>query len=83
MPQNYWGMLPSLSGPLGLGQSSNHHGLVGGMPMKWREHKPTGTKILKLCRNSTGGSFIITETVVIIVVASNGDFCCFVIGHSI
>ena len=49
----------------------------GGVPMKWQEHKSTGTKILKLSRNSTGRSYIITETVGIIVVAFDGDFCCF------
>jgi len=32
-----------------------------------------GTKILKPHRNSTGGSYFITETVGFIVVASDGD----------
>jgi hypothetical protein len=33
MPLKYWGMIPSLSGPLGLQQSGGHHG-QGGVPSK-------------------------------------------------
>ena len=36
MPLKYWGMVPSLNGPLGLQQSGVYHG-PGGESKKWRE----------------------------------------------
>ena len=38
MSLKYWGMIPSLSGPLGLRQSGGHHD-QGGVPMKMAGNK--------------------------------------------
>jgi len=53
MHLKYWGMLPSLSGPLGLGRVADTM-VWGGLPAKWREQKTTSTYILRLHRNSKG-----------------------------
>jgi len=38
-PLKYWGVLPSLSGPLGLGRAADT--MVGGVPYKWGGHVGT------------------------------------------
>jgi len=55
-------MLPSLSGLLGLEQSSGHHGLGGGeYPWNGGNTYLRTTKIPKLRRNSTGGVLWCTQ----------------------
>ncbi len=53
-------MLLFPSGPLGLGGAADTMVWVG-VPTKWQEQKITSTYTLKLCRNSMGVPFYLTE----------------------
>jgi hypothetical protein len=71
MSRKYWDMLPSLSGPLGLGQSSGHHGLGGGFLRNGGNTNLSSTQILKLHRIATGGSDNVTEISPVVVIPSS------------